>query len=827
MNNFDIKKVIPHFLMIIGFWIVCALYFLPALKGKVLQQGDIQSWEAMAHEGIEYNKTHDDVALWSNSMFGGMPMYQTAMPMQGNLLRYVQNIPYSLAKSPVNTFFGIMLFTYLALLLFGIPLYIAGLGGILVAFSTGNLLLLEAGHMTKLLVIAYAGLSLAGIWLAYHKKLLLGLTVFGFGFALQVMNNHVQMSYYIILGAVPLFIIYLIESIKSRDWLYFIKANFLLGLVAFLGLCSSATMMWTTQEYVKQTMRGGSVLSNSNTSGESSNKNGLEWDYAMNWSNGWIDLCAGIIPGVAGGANGERAINNGALKSELKDLRIPVNSNTRVPTYWGALPFTGGPFYFGITMVFFFILGCFIIPGKTKWWFAISLPLLCLLSLGKNFEILNRILFEYLPYYNKFRAPSSVLSIASIYCTIFGVYTIGKIVSGKIDTPKLKKAIFYTAGVLSLFCLFFWVMGPGFFDLSKGQSGEEVKVIVKLREAMMTGDALRGMILILLVSGVIYLYTLNKMSNILFTSIVSIIALFDLFSINSRYITQGDFVKQNIKSTVFEPREVDKQILTDKTLGYRVWDNSVDTYNNSFPSYFHHTIGGYHPAKLRRYQDLIDRCIDVERNKMQTILQTFNGNISDSNFVSSMNQLQVLNMLNTKYMIFGEKGKEVVLPNPASNGAAWFVKNIEWVNNADEEINLLMKRDLKQTAILHNEWKDKISQAGDGQGTIKLIEYEPNKLKYQLETNSNQLAVLSEIWYGPDLGWTAKLNDKEIDLFRVNYALRGVNIPAGKNELILEFKPKSFYTGEIISYCCSSLLILLLIFSLWSMYKKSFALVSE
>jgi hypothetical protein len=286
-------------------------------------------------------------------------------------------------------------------------------------------------------------------------------------------------------------------------------------------------------------------------------------------------------------------------------------------------------------------------------------------------------------------------------------------------------------------------------------------------------------------------------------------------------------VKQNIKSTVFEPREVDKQILTDKTLGYRVWDNSVDTYNNSFPSYFHHTIGGYHPAKLRRYQDLIDRCIDVERNKMQTILQTFNGNISDSNFVSSMNQLQVLNMLNTKYMIFGEKGKEVVLPNPASNGAAWFVKNIEWVNNADEEINLLMKRDLKQTAILHNEWKDKISQAGDGQGTIKLIEYEPNKLKYQVETNSGQLAVLSEIWYGPDLGWTAKLNDKEIDLFRVNYALRGVNIPAGKNELILEFKPKSFYTGEIISYCCSSLLILLLMFSLWSMYKKSFALVSE
>ncbi|MBK6824570.1 MAG: YfhO family protein [Saprospiraceae bacterium] len=827
MNKFNLKKLFPHFLMIFGLWVVSALYFLPAFKGKVLQQGDIQSWEAMAHEGIEYNKTHDDVALWSNSMFGGMPMYQTAMPMQGNLLRYIQNIPYSLAKSPVNTFFGIMLFTYLALLLFGVQLYIAALGGILVALSTGNMLLLEAGHMTKLLVMAYAGLTLAGIWLVYHKKLLLGLTVFGFGFALQVMNNHVQMSYYILLGAVPLFIIYLIERIKSGDWVNFLKANFLLGLVAFLGLCSSATMMWTTQEYVKQTMRGGSVLSSSNTSGESSNKNGLEWDYAMNWSNGWVDLCATLIPGVAGGANGERAVNNSALKSELKNLRIPVNTNTRVPTYWGSLPFTGGPFYFGIVLVFFFILGCFLIPGKTKWWFALSLPLLCLLSLGKNFEILNRILFDYLPYYNKFRAPSSVLSIASIYCTVFGVYTIGKIFSDSFEVKALKKSLYYTTGILSVFCIFFWLMGPGSFDLSKGQTGEEIKIIVQLREAMMTGDALRALVLIILAGGAVYFYNIQKINKYVFVAIIAAISLFDLFSINSRYITQGDFVKQNIKSSIFEPREVDKQILADKNPGYRVLDNSIDTYNNSFPSYFHHTIGGYHPAKLRRYQDLIDRCIDEERNKMQSILQTFNGNISDSNFISNMNQLQVLNMLNTKYLIFGEKGKEVVLPNPSANGAAWFVKNIEWVDNADEEINLLMKRDLKQTAILHNEWKDKVNQAGDGNGTIQLISYEPNIIKYQVETNSDQLAVLSEIWYGPNLGWTAKLNEKEIELFRVNYALRGVQVSSGKSELVLEFKPKAFYTGEIISYCCSSVLILLLLFSFWNMYKKSNLTLTE
>jgi len=344
---------------------------------------------------------------------------------------------------------------------------------------------------------------------------------------------------------------------------------------------------------------------------------------------------------------------------------------------------------------------------------------------------------------------------------------------------------------------------------------------------MMTGDALRALVLIILAGGAVYFYNIQKINKYVFVAIIAAISLFDLFSINSRYITQGDFVKQNIKSSIFEPREVDKQILADKNPGYRVLDNSIDTYNNSFPSYFHHTIGGYHPAKLRRYQDLIDRCIDEERNKMQSILQTFNGNISDSNFISNMNQLQVLNMLNTKYLIYGEKGKEVVLPNPSANGAAWFVKNIEWVDNADEEINLLMKRDLKQTAILHNEWKDKINQAGDGNGTIQLISYEPNKIKYQVETNSDQLAVLSEIWYGPNLGWTAKLNEKEIELFRVNYALRGVQVSSGKSELVLEFKPKAFYTGEIISYCCSSVLILLLLFSFWNMYKKSNLTLTE
>lgn len=809
MKNIDVKNYLPHLLIAFGFWIVSAVYFLPIFQGKAIPQSDIQSWEGMAKEALDYNKTHDDPALWSNSMFGGMPLYQTAMTPKGNLLRYIQNLPHAFGKSPINIFFTMMLFSYLGLMLLGVNRYLAALGAILLSFSSGNILLLEAGHMTKLMVISYAAISLAGVWISYKGNMWLGVLLFAFGFGMQIMNNHVQMSYYIMLSIVPIFIYFLMDTFKTSNWKSFLMSNLLLGLAALLGLTASSTMLLTTQEYVKQTMRGGSVLSVSNT-GNESNKSGLEWDYATAWSNGWLDLSASIIPGVAGGSSGEKVKSNSALKDELKKARIPIQNNMRVPTYWGALPFTGGPFYFGIVVVFFFILGLWCVHDPIKWWLGMSTLILCLLSLGKHFEILNKFLFDFLPYYNKFRAPSSILTVAAIPCTIFSVYTLSQLYLKKIDIRSILKPLIYTSGILSGICLFFWIMGPGFFDMTGGKDTQDTAILVGLRKAMMSSDSMRGLVIILISAGITYFFIKDKLKSNYYVAAIAILAIIDIFTINQRYLSHSDFIKKSSLANAHTPRQVDQQILDDKSLGYRVMDLTIDAYNSAMPSYFHRMVGGYHPAKLRRFQDLIDHCLDLEKNKLQSVLQQFNGNPADSNFIAGMNQLFVYNMLNTKYLILGEPGKELALLNPAANGTAWFVNNIQWVQSADEEINALKTTNLKSTAVIHEEWKSQAGNAGDANGKIEMSAYEPNMVQYSSESNADQLAVFSEIWYGPDLGWKAFIDGKEVELFRVNYALRGLKIPAGKHDIKMEFKPKSFVLGEQISYFGSGLLILLL-----------------
>ncbi|NOT35760.1 MAG: YfhO family protein [Saprospiraceae bacterium] len=821
MNKFDFKKLIPHLIIVALFYVIATLYFLPAMKGKVLQQSDFKSWQAMAHESIEYNKANDDVALWSNNMFGGMPLYQTSMESKTNFLNYLQLIPLKLAKPPINTFFALMLFSYIGLLFFGLGSYVAAIASVVLAFSTGNILLLEAGHLTKLAVIGFATCVLTGIWATYTKNRWLGLALFGFGFGMQVVNNHVQMTYYILLGIVPLIAFILYETIKNKNWKDFSINTGLLAAVTVIGLMGSATTLLTTKEYVTQTMRGGSVLSTSASTGEASNKSGLEWDYAMAWSNGILDLTATIIPGVVGGASGEKAMNNSSLKSALKENRIPVNKTTQVPTYWGDLPFTGGPFYIGILIALLFLMGCFLIDGKLKWWFAISTAFLMLMSMGRHFELLNELLFNTLPFLNKFRAPSSILTIVALYMGIFAFFTLAKLYRKEFDSNAVKKALYYSAGILGAICAFFWIIGPGFFDMSKGATDDQTKVLINLREAMMSGDALRGLLIVIAGSSLIYFYNLGKLKSNLFLGVFGAIALFDIFSINSRYLTHDDFMSTSAGNSIFQKRKVDEQILSDKAPGYRVYDATVNTYNSSIPSYYHHTVGGYHPAKLRRYQDIIDQCLDAEMKKMQQILQTFSGNPNDSSFIQSMNQLQVLNMLNTKYFIFGEPGKEVVLPNTAANGAAWFVSNVQWVNSADEEIASLSKNNLKNTAIIHNEWKQIAGSNGDGSGNIQLTSYSPNELKYTSESASDQIAVLSEIWYGPDLGWTATVDGKETPLFRSNYSLRALRVPSGKHEIVLKFQPSSYFTGETLSAIGSILLMCLIGLSVWLNTRKN------
>ncbi len=820
MKFFDFKKLTPHLLVTLAFYVVATIYFLPALKGKVLQQTDYKSWQAMAHESLEYNKTHKDVALWSDNMFGGMPLFQTSMEVKNNFISYLQYLPHNIAKTPINIFFALMLFSYIGLIFLGLGIYISALASVVLAFSTGNILLLEAGHLTKLAVIGFTTCLIAGAYLTYYKNRWIGLAVFGFGFAMQIVNNHIQMTYYILLGLSPFFVFALIDSVKSKQIKDYFLNTALLAAISIIGLLGSATTILMTKEYVTQTMRGGSVLSTSTITGEETSKSGLEWEYAMRWSNGYLDLVAAIIPAVAGGGSGEKAINNSSLKSALKDERIPVNKSTIIPGYWGALPFTGGPFYMGIVLVLLFIMGTILIQDKIKWWFAFSVILLSLMSMGRHFEILNRILFDYLPFLNKFRAPSSILTVVTLYVGVFGFYSLSKILQNQFNSEQIKRSLYISGGILATICVFFWIIGPGFFDMSRGQNDDQTKVLIKLREAMMTGDALRGLILVLISSGLIYFWNSGKLKSNFLLGGLGVLILFDLFTINNRYISHADFMSDNASNNVFQKRKVDEQILTDQSLGYRVFDGTIDTYNSSFTSYYHRTIGGYHPAKLRRYQDIIEHCLDLEQQKLNTILQTFNGNPNDSQFIANMAQLQVFNMLNTKYFILGERGKEVALPNYSANGTSWFVRELKWVNTADEEIESIKNTNLKTTAVIHNEWKPLVSQCGDGSGTIALMEYQPNSVKYSSDSPSDQIAVLSEIWYGPDLGWTSTIDGKPADLFRVNYVLRGIKVPSGKHEIVLTFSPKTYSMGETISAICSLLMFAFFGFVFYKNLKK-------
>ncbi|MEO6189469.1 MAG: YfhO family protein, partial [Saprospiraceae bacterium] len=449
-----------------------------------------------------------------------------------------------------------------------------------------------------------------------------------------------------------------------------------------------------------------------------------------------------------------------------------------------------------------------------------STLLLSIMSLGKNFEFFNRLLFDNLPYLNKFRAPSSMLTIIALLVGTMAFYTLSKMIKSAYDQDKIKRALMISFGILASICVFFWIIGPGFFDMSKGENNEQTKVLVEIREAMMTGDALRGLIILLIGSGLIYFFNAKKIGSNIFLAAFGVVMLFDIYTINNRYLSHSDFMTNKASQSIFKPRNVDNQILLDNSLGYRVFDLTIDTYNSSIPSYYHRTIGGYHPAKLRRYQDLIDHCIDSEKTMLGGLLKTYTGNPDDSNFVRGMSQLHVLNMLNTKYFILGEQGKELAFPNNNAYGTSWFVKDVKWVNSADEEIDALKSTDLKTTVVIHNEWKQSAGVQGDGLGSIKLVEYMPNSLKYNSESATEQIAVLSEIWYGPNLGWTASIDGKSTDLFRVNYALRGVRVPAGKHEILLNFKPTSYFLGKTLASIFSILLIGIMGVCVWMYSKK-------
>ena len=693
---------------------------------------------------------------------------------------------------------------YLLMVLLGVNSWLSIVGAIAFGFATNNLVLYEAGHETKLKAISYLPLVASGMLLAFKKRYLLGGILFGLGLGLDLASNHVQMTYYFFMTVIIWGIAELIKNIREKTLPHFSKAAGALIIGGLLALGSAASNLWITYEYAQDTMRGTPILEQeTNTAGTavtSSEVEGLEWNYAMQWSNGGVDLAAAFIPGVAGGGSSEPTSSDSPYGRTLRRFGAGQGDTIDAPLYWGALPFTSGPIYFGAIMVLFFIVGLFLVDGPVKWWLGLGTLLTLMLSMGSNLESFNRFIFDVFPLYNKFRTPNSVLSVTSLLVPAMAILCLHEIFSGNQDKDKIVKSLAIGTGITAAIALFFAFVGPGMFDFSNprdarafGQADPQiiaalVNSLEDTRAELMQSDSLRSLFLVLLSAAAVYFFLQDKLKATIAIAALTILTMYDLIGVGMRYINKDDFQRRQAVDQIFTPRPADEQILRDPDPHYRVYDATVSAFQSAQLSYHHKSIGGYHAAKLQRYDDVIRR------------------------HLTQGNQA-VYDMLNTKYFIVpGQEGQAAVQQNPNAYGNAWLVDSIVIVPNANVEIDALNNIPLQRAAAVHQEYEDYVTTLSpSGAGTIQLTEYRPNRITYQASVDQEELAIFSEVWYGPGKGWHAYIDGQKVDHIRANYILRALKIPPGQHEIVFEFAPRKFYLGRSISVASSLLLILALL----------------
>lgn len=796
---------------------------MPQFKGKEVKQGDITQVLAMTKEVRDHQEETGKPALWLNSMFGGMPVFQTNFPAYGNILhRYVEPAISLFVKIPAGRFIALAICFYIMMLIFGVNHWLSLIGALVFSFSTNHMILFEAGHNTKLAAITFFAIVMSGLYLLFEKqKYLTGFVLVLVGMAFNITANHYQMSYYFAL-TILIYIIVRIVSLLKSDNANFVKGIILPGVLALLAvglsIGPSYSALSTTYEYSQSTMRGKPVLEKNNNAPEvpsgavssSSNVDGLDWEYAMQWSNGYADLAALFVPRFAGGGSGELIGKGNSHYKELKNMGVPVTRKDKkisVPTYWGPLPFTSGPTYFGAALLSLFILGLFILEGNNRWWILASVIFTLLLSMGKNFEFLNRLIFDYLPMYNKFRTPNSITSITGFFFPLLAMMAFHQIITKDWDRKeileKLKNASIATAVVFGLILVSSVMMDFSSEQDARYNSPQFSELLVDLRKGMFYGDFFRSIIFAALPLGLIYLYLTEKLKNKkLLIAGVLVAVLIDMVGVSMRYLDHNSFERKKDYEALIAPRAVDQQILSiEKERGaYRVLDLSINTYNSASTSYYHNTIGGYHPAKLQRIQDVIDYYLT-------------SGEIN----------MPVLNMLNAKYVIDREGKLQV---NSGALGNAWFVEDVQVVNSPEAEIEALKNLQIDSVAVvLDEEFDNYIGTFNPSKnGSIEMVSYTPDRITYKTNANSDQLALFSEVWYGPDKGWKVRIDDEEVDHIRANYLLRALKVPSGSHTIEFSFEPESYYQGERISLMSSWLIIGLcvvaLILAFFNPFKK-------
>ncbi len=815
------QKTLPHLGAIVLFLVIVIVYFYPAFEGKVLQQSDITQFEGMSKELIDYGKPSG----WTGSMFSGMPSYHITGYSTGYdfIAAFKGHVLGALQSETAAPILILLLASYILFLVMGAPVWLSILGAIATAFSSYNIIIIVAGHVTKAWALAFVPLIIAGMLLVFRRKYWVGLIIFSFALALEIVSNHLQIAYYAALFCAILYIGFLVFCFKEKTYKHLGVTTGIFSLSILLAVGANLSNLYTNYESSQESLRGKAELTPKE--GTKNVSTGLDKDYAFQWSYGKGETLSLLIPNVMGGNSGGELSSDSHLYKELKSQGAQVGKTIQSYTYWGEKPFTAGPVYFGAIVCFLFLFAFFIVSGSNKWWLLGVSVFFIFLAWGKNLAWFNDFLFYHLPYYSKFRTPETALVIPAFTFPMLAVMAIKELLSKELKTEKLKKSLYLSAGITGGICFILWII-PGMFfnfqssfDAQYGLPDWYYDALIKDRKALLQADALRSLIFIVLSAALIFLYIKAKDPKKVLGYVAAglvLLVLCDMWQIDKRYLNTSNFVSQKANKEVFQKTVADNEILQDPALSYRVL-NLNNPFQEARTSYYHKSIGGYHAAKLRRYQDLIDNRLMKET---ASIISVLTNNPTAENVMNALENSPSLNMLNTKYIIY-DPGQAPIF-NPYADGNAWFVDSYRFVNNPDEEMAALETLNPLKEAVLDKKFAENLQNlpiTPDSTAHIAMTSYAPNAAEYKSSSQKEGLVVFSEVYY--EHGWKAFVDEKQVPISRADWTLRAIVVPAGEHQIKFVFDPEEVRTCGTITTIMSGILMLLVIGGLiYFIYRK-------
>lgn len=820
-----LKKCLPDVIVVALFAVLAFAYFYPAdIEGRILYRHDSAAGKGMGQEISEYRQQTGETSRWTNSLFGGMPTYQIAPAYNsGKVLDQVANAYHLWLPDYVWYLFAYLFGFYILLRAFDFRQHLAALGAIVWAFSTYFLIIIAAGHYWKVMALAYLPPMIAGMVLAYKGKYLWAFVVTAIFAALEVQANHVQMTYYFLFPIAFIVIAYLVDAIRDKRLAHFAKATATCAAAALVGVSLNLSNLYHTWEYSKESMRGKSELVKKNS--ENQTNSGLDRDYITQWSYGVDETLTLLIPNAKGGASVPMVMSETAMEHADNNY-LPLYQ--QIGQYWGEQPGTSGPVYVGAFVMFLFVLGLFIVKGPLKWALLAATILSVLLSWGRNFMPFTDFFIDYVPMYAKFRTVASILVIAEFTIPLLAMLALKQIAERReLLTEKIKfvyVSLALTAGPCLLFLFF-----PGMFDYVSSSEMHALSQfpadqlqpllhnLTEMREAVFTADCRRSLFIIIIGVFVLLLFKAGKLKTAPMAAILFVLCLGDLWIVNKRYLNDDMFVDKTQRDQPMPKSAAVDQILHDTSLDYRVLNLATNTFNENETSYYLKSIGGYHPAKLRRYQELIDAYISPEMQRLYLAIAESQGDMTQ---VKGDSIFPVLNMLNTKYFILPlEGGQTVPVQNPYAYGNAWIIDKVTYVDNANAELARVGKIDLRHEAVADKRFKAVLgdSKKQDGESIVKLTSYAPNRLTYDVSTTKGGVIVFAENYYP---GWTALVDGKEVEIGRVNYVLRAISVTAGRHKVELSFFPKTVNTTEYIAYAAYVVILLAILLLVFLYFRK-------